>query len=89
MPCAGAGFIATTGSRLAYFVQSGPAQPVLPTLLPKSYFQLPRFAFQFWNTNVLDRAAPVLPSQSRVGAVAIVVFAVALLRKTTERLGLL
>jgi hypothetical protein len=49
-------------------------------VLPRSYFPIPRFTLQFWNTNILDRAAPELPV-NLVVALVIVIFAVALLRR--------
>jgi hypothetical protein len=49
-------------------------------LLPRSYLQLPRFTFQFWNTNILDRTASVLLANLGL-ALAISVFAAALLQR--------
>lgn len=55
-------------------------------MLPRSYLQLPRFTFHFWDTNILGRAASGLPVDLGL-AILIIVFAVAVIRKHRNALA--
>ena len=64
---------------------AGLLSTVLRTL-PRSYLPMPRPTFHFWNTNLLEKAPSNLPVNA-TSALLILIFAVALLRKSRTALA--